>query len=162
MVPAEWSCPPAFYAQNDGCDCGCGAFDPDCPDTTNGVCQFCGDPGSCGPGGACPGEIDPMNNAFCVPGVPEDCTNHIDDDLDGLIDCGDPDCQGQPGCAPTTWTCALSFWKANDGCDCGCGAFDPDCATPSVASCGFCNDAGSCSQSGCPGNINPMQNPVCN
>ena len=71
-------------------------------------------------------------------------------------DCGcgidDPDCAGagcaEPGCAadgcafcwdgaggnisctpaPDGWTCADGFYDANDGCDCGCGVDDPDCA----------------------------------
>ena len=29
---------------------------------------------------------------------PENCTNGIDDDLDSLIDCLDPDCAGDPSC----------------------------------------------------------------
>jgi hypothetical protein len=29
--------------------------------------------------------------------------------------------------APPSWTCAPSYYNANDGCDCGCGAVDPDC-----------------------------------
>lgn len=28
---------------------------------------------------------------------------------------------------PTTWTCDLSFFNTNDGCDCNCGIQDPDC-----------------------------------
>ena len=31
-VPAEWTCDPAYYGANDGCDCGCGVQDPDCDD----------------------------------------------------------------------------------------------------------------------------------
>ncbi|MGE3164397.1 MAG: hypothetical protein AB7O52_05805 [Planctomycetota bacterium] len=38
--------------------------------------------------------------------APEDCTNGIDDDFDGLTDCFDPDCIGLPQCAP----------PANDEC----------------------------------------------
>jgi hypothetical protein len=71
-------------------------------------------------------------------------------------DCGcaivDPDCGGagctEPGCtadgcqycwdgegvavscvpAPDGWTCADAYYSAGDGCDCGCGIDDPDCA----------------------------------
>jgi len=35
-----------------------------------------------------------------VPTTAEICTNGIDDDGDGLIDCADPDCYGHPACAP--------------------------------------------------------------
>lgn len=31
-VPAEWTCPPGYYDAVDGCDCECGAYDPDCDD----------------------------------------------------------------------------------------------------------------------------------
>lgn len=33
-----------------------------------------------------------------APGMVEICGNEIDDDGDGLIDCFDPDCDGEPGC----------------------------------------------------------------
>ena len=33
-------------------------------------------------------------------GTTENCTNGIDDDLDSLIDCEDPDCSGDPSCIP--------------------------------------------------------------
>jgi len=29
-VPAEWLCQASYYNSSDGCDVGCGAFDPDC------------------------------------------------------------------------------------------------------------------------------------
>jgi len=29
-VPDEWTCPEFYYGTNDGCDCNCGAVDPDC------------------------------------------------------------------------------------------------------------------------------------
>lgn len=32
--PASWSCDPKKYAAKDGCDCNCGAFDPDCLGTS--------------------------------------------------------------------------------------------------------------------------------
>jgi hypothetical protein len=27
-----------------------------------------------------------------------------------------------------TWTCDVDSYGTDDGCDCGCGALDPDCA----------------------------------
>ena len=30
IVPTSWKCAEEFYGQNNLCDCGCGAFDPDC------------------------------------------------------------------------------------------------------------------------------------
>lgn len=64
-LPAEWSCPEEFYAADDGCDCACGAWDPDCEDPRQDVLncdpgQICVEPGVCegdetgddtGPGG---------------------------------------------------------------------------------------------------------------
>eukprot|EP01080_Neovahlkampfia_damariscottae_P000724 gene724-8976_t len=37
-VPKEWSCPPEFYGTDDGCDCSCGAPDPDCKNDNQ--CNF--------------------------------------------------------------------------------------------------------------------------
>jgi len=37
-VPSAWTCSELFYGSKDGCDCNCGAWDPDC-DTTTGVAQ---------------------------------------------------------------------------------------------------------------------------
>ena len=66
-APPEWTCDPSYYDEvGDLCDCGCGAPDPDCADATAGSCDFCDDPGSCSPG-ACPSNIDPANNATCLP-----------------------------------------------------------------------------------------------
>lgn len=45
-VPPEWTCPEGFFANHDGCQCGCGIADPDCSDTWQEVSgchadQFC-------------------------------------------------------------------------------------------------------------------------
>jgi hypothetical protein len=34
----EWKCPSNWFGTNDGCDCGCGAPDPDCGSTPGGEC----------------------------------------------------------------------------------------------------------------------------
>lgn len=37
-VPEGWTCDPVFYGSNDGCDCDCGIWDPDCgPETSTCV-----------------------------------------------------------------------------------------------------------------------------
>ncbi len=74
--------------------------------------------------------------------------------------CDDFDFTGCTG-GPTGWTCRASYYGGADGCDCGCGALDPDCADGTVASCGFCSEQGSCNSSACPGDINPTQNWLC-
>ncbi|MFO0552957.1 MAG: hypothetical protein U0271_31505 [Polyangiaceae bacterium] len=65
--PAEWVCDAGFYGDGSFCDCGCGAADPDCADATVGSCDYCDDMGSCSVD-ACPGTIDPANNAICTAG----------------------------------------------------------------------------------------------
>lgn len=48
-------------------------------------------------------------------------------------------------CAPPEWTCEPGTFGREDGCDCGCGALDPDCdGDASVSACDFCDTAGSC------------------
>ncbi len=40
-VPEAWTCAAAYYQSGDGCDCGCGIADPDCPvDATVDDCEF--------------------------------------------------------------------------------------------------------------------------
>jgi hypothetical protein len=76
--------------------------------------------------------------------------------------CDNLDLTGCTG-GPAGWTCPPDFYGTADGCDCGCGVIDPDCADGTVASCEFCGEVGSCSplDSGCPGDIDPTQNWLC-
>lgn len=90
--PAVWECAPEYFDAFDGCDCGCGAYDPDCNDPSQEVLnctgsQVCGSDGRCHDGRP-----------------PEDI--------------------------PSGWTCEPEIYAADDGCDCDCGAVDPDCALP--------------------------------
>jgi hypothetical protein len=48
---------------------------------------------------------------------------------------------------PATWTCPASYYNANDGCDCSCGAPDPDCVKPDQQLYG-CTGAQTCSAGG--------------
>lgn len=53
-APREWTCDPAAYGRGDGCDCGCGALDPDCDGVSAATaCAFCDAVGSCAPKGDC-------------------------------------------------------------------------------------------------------------
>lgn len=61
QVPG-WTCNPYFWDGQDGCDCGCGVFDPDCSATTSDVCEYCAEEGSCGM--SCD-DIDPRDNSTC-------------------------------------------------------------------------------------------------
>lgn len=58
--PPWWTCPASDYADGVTCDCGCGAYDLDCPNEQPEVCDDCH---SCGP---CPGSIYPTSNASCL------------------------------------------------------------------------------------------------
>ena len=51
-VPGSWTCDPSYFAALDGCDCECGAWDPDCNDPNASVygcssSQSCVQPGVC-------------------------------------------------------------------------------------------------------------------
>ena len=114
----DWTCPSGYYGLGDGCDCGCGVFDPDCQNDSSNACDYCDSVGSCS-GGTCPGAIDPNNNAVCDVETAWTCDLALYDGGDGC-DCGcgliDLDCNGngsinacdtcnQPGsCAPPDTT----------------------------------------------------------
>ncbi|MET0387324.1 MAG: hypothetical protein ABW321_15255 [Polyangiales bacterium] len=89
----DWKCDARHYGSGDGCDCGCGADDPDCPGGKGCTTWGCRD-------------------TTCVR-----CTDT--NYADGM----------SVGCAESdTWTCHLGHYGTGDGCDCGCGVKDPDCA----------------------------------
>lgn len=111
------------------CDEGC-ACDIDC-DADRPVCGAEGD-GEAPAGDDCACDTwfsDPT--ALCCD---EGCACDLDCDLgfpacgaDDGWDSGDDDDGFNE---PAGWTCLPSFYAAADGCDCGCGAVDPDCADP--------------------------------
>jgi len=146
--PSNWTCPEEFYNASDGCDCDCGAYDPDCdnPDSDSDIYNcYSGIGASCNATGQCQYQ------------VPEwDCDLEFYNASDGCdCDCGayDPDCDNPYApvfncdnndeiclpegiCStyysniPKNWTCLSENYNASDGCDCNCGAYDPDCDTP--------------------------------
>jgi hypothetical protein len=84
----------------------------------------------------------------------------------GLLDCGDGSDEdaalcGSGGGAPPEWTCDPTYYDAADGCDCGCGAIDLDCASSNVDACDYCDNSGSCSATACPGDVDPTNNAIC-
>ena len=68
------------------------------------------------------------------PGSELNCSNGIDDDSDGQIDCLDPDCVGDPACAaPGPEVCTGGADEDGDGLvDCA----DPDCFTDPACAAG--------------------------
>jgi hypothetical protein len=63
-APKDWTCDPFYYASFDGCDCGCGVFDPDCMNPTVGACEYCDNEGACSEGQGCDAVAN-NNNAVC-------------------------------------------------------------------------------------------------
>jgi PKD domain len=115
-----WTSAPDFYGAGDGCDCGQGLWDPDC--AISGQRLY-----NCNNGEAC---VQSGQTGICqtvmTPSMP------------------DP---APPSTAPAGWTCDPTFYNAEDGCDCGCGAFDPDCGKPDQELYN-CNQGQYCGQSG--------------
>lgn len=147
-----WTCNLAYFGNNDGCDCGCGIVDPDCADTAADSCQFCGESGSCSTSGqACPSNIDPNNNAICLPPA---CASDADCGTDETCDVASGacvpaltgSCGGSCGGSSSSGTCFCdeACFTMGDCCDdvcveclgdfgAQCGA-EPDCAVD--ADCG--------------------------
>lgn len=71
----------------DGCDCGCGARDPDC-------------------------DVDSLSTCWNLTSATSNTCNEL-----GICILTHP---------PSEWRCSPSFFNASDGCDCNCGAWDPD------------------------------------
>jgi hypothetical protein len=152
--PPSWTCPSAAWGGGNGCDCGCGAADPDCqsaffcnaPLCNATECAICHDN---------TGRTVPCDNSLldwkcdaqrfgsgdgcdCGCGVP-------DPDCGAGNGCSDHGCRADAckrcsdlslsedrlvGCASSAqWTCELSHYGTQDGCDCGCGIADPDCGS---------------------------------
>jgi hypothetical protein len=106
--PPAWVCEPEYWGQDGFCDCGCGAFDPDCESDTTEVYNGCNcEASSCGHYAdsvfLCDHNLDPTNNAQC-------------DDV---------------------WTCPDDYWL-DSLCDCGCGVVDADCESAGAAACEWC------------------------
>jgi len=136
--PGLFTCGPARFGDGRRCDCGCGRADPDCG---GGGCEEAG----CDADG-CDVRHDATGKALAPAGYV--CAASSYGAQDGC-DCGcgaiDPDCAkgcAEPGCREPScdhcrladgsafdcrFACELSHYGTHDGCDCGCGAFDPDC-----------------------------------
>jgi hypothetical protein len=134
-VPAEWSCYPSAYSGHDGCDCGCGAPDPDCSGPLVGNCDFCDDTGTCAT------DLDSTHTKAGCYGI----------DLAQNWQCG----------TASGWTCAPQAYGSGNACDCGCGIIDADCATASSADCDDCSDPDSCTGGGSCSLIDSADNSTC-
>ena len=130
--------PGASEICNDSIDNDCDGT-VDCQDSgcaTDAACIVCTDADNDGysvEGGGC-GAVDCNDNDLAVsPGAVELCTDAVDNDCDGLIDCADADYNGDVACAPACIPEASQEKgkKCKDGIDNDCDdvidAEDPDC-----------------------------------
>lgn len=165
----DWKwCPAAAWGGGDGCDCGCGAPDPDCTSSRNCTTPLC-NADECKTCHDNTGRVVKCSDVLLSQWT---CDPHRYDTGDGC-DCGcgvaDPDCNNtgckeygcrdaackrctdtnytsgaSVGCTPAdSWKCAATHYGTGDGCDCGCGVRDPDCASSDG-----CTDPG-CQQDKC-------------
>lgn len=170
---AGWTCDPGFYSAMDGCDCECGAADPDCMDPMAMIygCQ----PGqTCDANGQCAGlptgwtcaadqfDQGAGNGCDCACGAYDPDCDIMGEPVQGCAN-GTDICSGAGKCVPAAWTCNPAFYDtgAMADCDCGCGVQDPDCADLNATSCDYCDDAGSCNTDPCPGTIATANNATC-
>ncbi len=147
------------------------------PDTTTCVPKTCAGNAECGTlSDGCGGELD---CGFCV-FQSDACENNVCvcQPSCSFRDCGSDGCGGSCGtcgqnesCSsqgrcqwegagttpPAAWVCNDNFWDAGDGCDCNCGAHDPDCGQagqallgctgldqPTCDAQGLCTGGGTC------------------
>ena len=74
VAPSDWVCAPAWYDALDGCDCGCGAVDPDCL-VADQVVYGCSNGQTCSSTGVCEGEARTnKDKCWCL----SECTDGSD------------------------------------------------------------------------------------
>jgi hypothetical protein len=131
---AGWTCDPLYHGGADGCDCECGAVDPDCTDP-NADLYGCLEGQTCSAEAHCEGVPTAWTcdqaawedgaNCDCDCGAPDpDCANV---DLP-VLNCVGGEVCGEGKCLPDTWTCSPAYWEDGAYCDCNCGGVDPDCS----------------------------------
>ena len=138
-IPIAWTCKPEQYGSGDGCHCTCGSFDPDCN-------PFEAVPIDC-----------PNYDDICIPGASNEpicglrheilsdrkliqiqsgvAVHHPQfyfsntSDIDGAPwgNYSKTYTRSSDDKVPPEWTCNPLFYGSKDGCDCDCGAWDPDC-----------------------------------
>lgn len=167
-VPAGWTCDIEWWGADDGCDCGCGAWDTDCDNITESTVSQCyninNEPinipkWNCLPDGQC--NVTVPDQWTCDPNL------YATHDGSCNCECGvwDPNCYNFNSSNPlicnngTTlsnstsyvsycdfdtvtcseveifvinnvpqgWDCNPTLFNNSNGCDCGCGSWDPDC-----------------------------------
>jgi len=125
----------------------------------SGLPETCDD-GNTDAGDGCDGDCQTEKGWICeIPGAP--CKRPVcgDSDIVGDETCDDGNEHDGDGCSaeckrepdwvcfepgkpcermPTAWVCSVFVYGSDDGCDCGCGARDPDCPAPgAVGDCDY-------------------------
>eukprot|EP00727_Mastigamoeba_balamuthi_P008292 m51a1_g4085 putative rrna methyltransferase (914) ;mRNA; f:34122-38317 len=181
-VPPAWSCDPKLY-NDGACDCECGTGDIDCSRNFNvaygcDVGQYCDQSGRCVAnywhydGCQCECGAVPDPDCFDPYAKLDVCGGNLTQPIclfngdRGYTFCDDCNnlrlnttckdnfvCINDKCAAPRQWTCSVSWFNAHDGCDCKCGAYDPDCDESQTAyHCGtgeVCDYNGLCVAPGC-------------
>ncbi len=128
----------------------------------NGLCQTTprDDDNDGVPSSQCVGKDCADNDPSRRPGARENCTNRVDDDCNGQVDCADPICRGAPGCVCGPFE--LCGNEADDDCNGLTDCADPGCRQNPSCNCGpieicgngfddDCNGATDCDDSTCDG-----------
>eukprot|EP00727_Mastigamoeba_balamuthi_P010558 m51a1_g6124 putative serine-threonine protein (641) ;mRNA; r:173019-175763 len=159
---AEWNstsalCNATHFGAFDGCQCECGGpwRDPDCAFPS--AVSHCQAEGLAAP--HCSLKTRGCADAWtCDAALYHDGVCHcdcgaVDPDCPSIASSPSPDCAGTAcsygSCiADAQWTCRVLYWNNSDGCDCMCGAYDPDCEMEGgVLGCQgpqVCNYSGEC------------------
>jgi hypothetical protein len=113
-IPPNWHCPLHQYNDHEYCDCGCGAYDPDCDNATSVNDCYCSD-SSCSPD--CSAFSD-GSYALC-----DSWSCEIRRYSDGVCDCG---CGGEdPDCTTTTGLSVCMTCATPGSCASSCNEIDP-------------------------------------
>jgi len=124
MQPNAWTCSLASYG--DGvCDCNCGAWDIDCENLAAKTTGCAENEVCLPPGNVCHPKGDAIAQRKLFAQQIHKQTTHL---TDFNVRFGHYAPQLPAKVVPADWTCPKDYYNANDGCDCECGAPDPDCA----------------------------------
>ena len=135
--PSSYTCPAETWNDGTVCNCNCGAWDPDCDvkanptadgtmlDSMSVVCTA-------------PGRTSPRVDVVPARKTMRDHVLSLQKQPRVFVRNYVPDFAWYPSSRPTdtpipaSWTCPWQYFNASDGCDCDCGAWDPDCDVPNM------------------------------
>ncbi len=158
-APAGCYCTPGCKASGSCCT----DVDATCSCKPNCAGKACGSDGCGGSCGTCPANTAYCNDKFqcdatCVPSCkgktcgPDGCGGSCGSCATGSK------CSLNAQCVPSAWTCDAYAYGDKQGCDCGCGAPDSDCANADAPVLGCptaktkCSAQGLCSATFCSAN----------